>query len=100
MRQQADPGAAEKGRRKMRKSLVTITVIVALASGAPPGLTAESTHQLRVEDYSAMPNGVSGVAAQETFFSPYLSNPPSETTRPSCTAGSAKDVAVARNRCE
>jgi hypothetical protein len=33
----------------MRKSLVTITVIVALASGAAPGLTAENTHQLRVE---------------------------------------------------
>src|SRR6266446_7578376 len=53
------PGAAERGRRKMRKSLLTVIVVGALASGAAPGLTAENTQQ-RVEHYAAMPNGMSG----------------------------------------
>jgi hypothetical protein len=81
----------------MRKSLLTVTVVVALASGAAPGLTAENPQQQRVQHYAAMPNGISGVAAQGTFFSSYLSNPPSETEH--CTAGSAKDVALNKNRC-
>ena len=84
----------------MQKSLLAVIVVVTLASGAEPGPTAENTQQQRVQDYAAMPNGMSGVTAQGTFLSSYLSNPPSETTRPSCTAGSAKDVAVARNRCK
>jgi len=73
----------------MRKSLLTVIVVGALASGAAPGLTAENTQQ-RVEHYAAMPNGMSGA---------YLSNPPSETKLPTCTAGSAKDVAIAHYRC-
>ena len=84
----------------MRKSLLTAIVVVALASGAAPGFAAENTQELRVEHYAAMPNGMSGVAAQETFFSPYLSDEPSATKRPGCnSAQSAKDVAVTRNRC-
>jgi hypothetical protein len=84
----------------MRKSLLTVTVIVALASGAAPGLAAENAQQQRVEDHAAMPNGMSRVAAQGTFFTSYLGNPPSETQLPNCTAGSAKDVALNKNRCE
>jgi hypothetical protein len=83
----------------MRKSLLTVIVLVALASGAAPGLAAENTQQQRVEGSAAMPNGMSGVAAQGTFFSSYLSNPPSETKPTTCTAGSAKDVAIGHYRC-
>jgi hypothetical protein len=82
----------------MQKSLMTAIVVVALASGAAPGFTAENTQQQRIEDYVALPNGMSRVAAQETFSSSWLNHPPSETEH--CTAGSAKDVAVARNRCK
>jgi hypothetical protein len=98
MRLQADHVAAERGRRKMRKSLLTAIVVVGLASGAAPGFTAENTQQQRAEEYAAMPNGMSRVAAQDTFSSSWLSNLPSETEH--CTAGSAKDVAVAKNRCK
>ena len=73
----------------MRKSLLTVIVVGAVASGAAPSLTAESTQQ-RVEHYASMPNGMSGA---------YLNNPPSETKLPTCTAGSAKDVAIAHHRC-
>jgi hypothetical protein len=83
----------------MQKSILAVIVVVALASGAAPGLTAENTQQQRVQDYAAMPNGMSGVTAQGTFLSSYLSNPPSETKLPTCTAGSAKDVAIAHYRC-
>jgi hypothetical protein len=84
----------------MRKSLLTAIVVVALASVAAPGFAAENTQQQPIEGYAAMPNGISGVAAQETFFSPYVSNEPSATTQPGCdSAQSAKDVAVAENRC-
>jgi hypothetical protein len=96
----SQPGAAEKGRRKMRKSLLTVIVVVTLASGAAPGLTAENTQQQRVEDYAAMPNGMSGDAAQRTFLASHLGNPPSETQLLTCTAGSAKDVALNKNKCE
>jgi hypothetical protein len=74
----------------MRKSLLTAIVVVGLASGAAPGFTAENTQQQHAEDYAAMPNGMSGVAARlpkGTFFSSYLSNPPSETKPTTCTAG-------------
>jgi hypothetical protein len=84
----------------MRKSLLIVIVVAPLASGAAPGLTAENTQQQRVEDYATMPNGMSEVAAQGTFFSSYLGNSPSETQRPTCTAGSAKDVGLNKNRCE
>jgi hypothetical protein len=85
----------------MRKSLLTVTVIVALASGGAPGFTAENPQHPRVEYYAAMPNGMSGVAAQGTFFGSYLTNEPSATIQSGCnSAQSAKDVAVARNRCE
>jgi hypothetical protein len=84
----------------MRKSLLTAVVVVALASVATPGFAAENTQQQPTERYAAMPNGMSGVAAEETFFRPYLSNEPSATTQPGCdSAQSAKDVAVAKNRC-
>ena len=81
----------------MRKSLQTVIVIVALASGVAPGLAAENTQQQRVEEYAAMPNGMTGVAARETFVSSYLGNLPSDTTRPTCTAESPKDVALNQN---
>jgi hypothetical protein len=84
----------------MRKALMTVIVAVTLASGAAPGLTAENAQQQRVEDSAAMPNGMRGDAAQETFRASYLGNSPSETTLPTCTAGSAKDVALNKNRCE
>jgi hypothetical protein len=83
----------------MRKSLLTVIVAVGLASGAAPGITAENTQQQRIEEYAATPSGMSEVAAQSTFFSPYLSNPTSETNLPTCTAGSPKDVAIAHYRC-
>jgi hypothetical protein len=87
----------------MRKSLLTLIVVGTLASGATPGFAAENTQQQRVERYAAMPNGMNGVAAQEAFFNPYLSNPPSATKRSGCSAGSAKDVVASKNwrdRCE
>ena len=74
--------------------------MVALASGAAPGLTAENPQQQGVEHYAAMPNGMSGDAAQETFRASYLDTSPSETKIQTCTAGSAKDVALNKNRCE
>jgi hypothetical protein len=84
----------------MRKSLLTAIVVVALASGAAPGFAAENTQQERVADRNAMAVGMIGNAAQEAFLPSYLGNPSSESKRPICTAGSAKDVAVAKNRCE
>jgi hypothetical protein len=83
----------------MQKSLLAVIVVVPLASGAAPGLTAENTQQQRVEDYAAMPNDMSGVVARGTFFSSYLSNPPSETKPTTCAAGSAKDVTIGHYRC-
>jgi len=83
----------------MRKSLMTV-VVVALASGAASGLTAENTQQQRVADSNALAAGMTRDVAQEAFLPSYLGNPPSETKLPTCTAGSAKDVAVARNKCE
>jgi len=84
----------------MRKSLLTLIVVGTLASGATPGFAVENTQQQRVEHCAAMPNETSGVTARGMLFSSYLSNPSSEATFPTCTAGSAKDVALARNRCE
>ena len=83
----------------MRKELMVAIVAVTLASGAAPGLAAEKTQQQRVEYSAAMPSGMSRVAAQGTYFSS-LSKPASETQLPTCTAGSAKDVAFNKNRCE
>jgi hypothetical protein len=55
----------------MRKSLLTAIFFVALAGAAAPGFAAANTQQQQA----------SGVE------------------QPHCTAGSAKDVALARNRC-
>jgi hypothetical protein len=84
----------------MRKTLMTVIVAVTLASGSAPGLAAENTQQQRVENYAAMPNGMSGDLAQEISRASYLGNSPSETRLPTCTVGSAKDVALNKNRCE
>jgi hypothetical protein len=100
MRRQANRKPQREVVGKMRKSLLTVIAVVALASGAAPGFTAENPQQQRVEHYAAMPNGTSGVAAQETFRASYLGNSPSETTLPTCTAGSAKDVVLNKNKCE
>jgi hypothetical protein len=56
----------------MRKSLLTAMVIVALASGAAPGFAAANTQ--RQQQASA-------------------------TEQPHCTAVSAKDVALDKNKC-
>jgi hypothetical protein len=79
----------------MRKSLLTVSVVVALTSGAASGLTAENTQQQRVEHYAPMLNDLSGVAAEGTFLSFSLSN----AELPHCTAGSAKDVGLDKNKC-
>ena len=55
----------------MRKSLLTAMVIVALASGAAPGFAAANTQP---QQASAM-------------------------GQPHCTAGSAKDEALNKNKC-
>jgi hypothetical protein len=79
----------------MRQSLLSLIVVGALTSWAVPGLAAQ---QQRVEHYA--PNGTSGVAAEGTFFTYYLGDPPSVTELPNCTAGSAKDVGRNKNKCE
>jgi len=81
---------------KMRKSLLTAIVMVALVSGAAPGVRAENTKQERTANHHAMATGI-GDAAQESFLGSYLGNPPSETKLPTCTAESPKDVALNKN---
>jgi hypothetical protein len=86
----------------MRKSLLTVIVIAALASAAAPALTAENTPPQRVADSAAI-DGMTSVAAGETFSTSSLGNPLSATKRSGCSAGSAKDVVVSKNwrdRCE
>jgi len=83
----------------MRKSLLTVFAVVAFASGAAPGLTAENTPQQRLADRAPMADDIARYAAQEIFPASYLGNSPSETELPTCTAGSAKDVAFNKNRC-
>jgi hypothetical protein len=68
----SQPGAAERQEeREMRKSLLTLIVVGALASGAAPGFAAADTQQQ--------------APAME---------------QPHCTAVSAKDVALDENKCE
>jgi len=86
----------------VRKSLLTVIVVAALASGAAPALTAENTPPQRVADSGAV-DGMTGVAAGETSFTSSLGNPPLATKRSGCSAGSAKDVVASKNwrdRCE
>jgi hypothetical protein len=78
----------------MRKSLLKLIIVGALAGWAAPGLAQDSPQQQRVPASVTMADG---------SLTYWLGDPPSSTKRSDCSAGSAKDVVASktwRDRCE